>query len=338
MDRLTVTELPGRNRVFRVETGPTGGCIVKQTGIDRPDRQKAIRREADCCRLAMSVPELQGVIPEVIRYDDMAHYLVQPIVPGEPAGRALRRGGENRAAAALGTALARVHRHLSTTDITSRDLVGADSLPWILRDKSLAKAVRHTTSLGQAALARLLVDHPALLEQLKDTAKLWAPSCAIHADLKLSNVIVTWEGGDQSQPQATLIDWELVQTGDPAWDVAGIVQSFIVSAIGRLPADSAADGRTEPDLDDGPLSAAAAAGRHFIQAYHEYTETPKSALDGFNLRILRYAGARMVQSAYEAQKFETGLIPGTVRLIQAGLNLMREPEEFRPFICFRQPF
>ena len=79
------------------------------------------------------------------------------------------------------------------------------------------------------ALLAWLPDAAVLAATLAAARARWAPLAVVHGDARLDN----WLFDDAGEP--TLIDWETAGRGDPAWDVAAVVQDLIsLSGAERL--------------------------------------------------------------------------------------------------------
>ena len=98
-------------------------------------------------------------------------------------------------------------------------------LPWTfnyaLNPKGEAKGY-----FGNSPVFTHIKNNPAFLEAMKTTSQLYKVSTLIHGDIKNVNFILK----DETDPKSLkLIDWEIADVGDPLWDVAGMIQSLIVS-------------------------------------------------------------------------------------------------------------
>ena len=98
------------------------------------------------------------------------------------------------------------------------------------------------------------------------------------------------------------VDWEMAGWGDPLWDVAGILQEYLVAW--------ARAARTAEQV--------AAPMRAFWTAY--------GAGDEWLERAMGYSAARMIQSAYEILKQEEEMTAPAIRLLQPALNILAAPD------------
>lgn len=199
--------------------------------------------------LAASQPALARLLPECLHRDEATQTLVvraagEQYVPGPST------------AAAFGADLAALHR------ATQANLTLPMRRPWILD-------VLEPHGFGNPATATLVDDRPAVASRLRLLGAALENTCLVHNDMKFDNCV--------QQDRVHLIDWEIAGSGDPAWDVAGIVQDHLKMAL------QGAGG-----LDT--LSA-------FLRAYldHYAPADPRA----FRMRLSGLAAARLLQSAHE---------------------------------------
>jgi hypothetical protein len=121
-----------------------------------------------------------------------------------------------------------------------------------------------------------------LRARFAELATVLEPSCLVHGDLKWDNCLIDGVDG------VRVIDWEQTAVGDPAWDVAGILQEYVAAhRAAELP------GAWEEGLEP-PVGEAAAT---FLSAYLDAADLPARGL--LADRAARLAGARLVQTALE---------------------------------------
>ena len=105
----------------------------------------------------------------------------------------------------------------------------------------------------------------------------WVGDTLIHNDIKGDNILVSVEAG----VKVRLIDWELIQIGDAAWDVGAVLRDFLnywllsVPLSGDLSAEQMLAGARVP------LAKLHPAARAFWQAYRA-----SAKIDAVAARIL----------------------------------------------------
>ena len=73
---------------------------------------------------------------------------------------------------------------------------------------------------------QLIFSIPGFVELIEQAATLWEPSCIIHGDSKLNNFLLKTANNDPAIVSFKIIDWELVNTGDPLWDLVFFFKVF----------------------------------------------------------------------------------------------------------------
>lgn len=120
--------------------------------------------------------------------------------------------------------IAHLGRMLGTLHSVRGPVTGvAKRRPWVL---SLADGVPELyadNSAAQRQCAQLAGDS-SVCAVLTAFTRRWKYCSLIHGDIKFDNVLVS--GG-----RLSLIDWELACIGDPAWDVAGVVDGLLLPQL-----------------------------------------------------------------------------------------------------------
>ena len=149
----------------------------------------------------------------------------------------------------------------------------------------------------------------------------------IHGDVKFDNVLVkaSHEADASESVRTWIVDWETVQRGDPAWDLAGALQDFLVVWVLSMPLSGVLTSSeriaqaARPLADLRPLIAG---------LWDEYRRTARLELDDadrFLDRAVRYSAARLIQTVYELLFMEEIVAGAPVLLLQVAANLLAEP-------------
>src|SRR5262249_9071087 len=139
----------------------------------------------------------------------------------------------------------------------------------------------------------------------------------IHGDMKFDNVVV--RAGEQ---RMHVVDWELADIGDSAWDVASILQAYLtwwIATLQRVPAEGPSDAAQYP------LEAIQPASHAFWDAYISSRRLRARDADAGLERAVSYAGARMLQTVYESLAWAPALTQQAVWQVQACINILKEP-------------
>src|SRR5262249_23605817 len=120
-------------------------------------------------------------------------------------------------------------------------------------------------------------------------------------------------------------DWEFVQIGDPAWDLAGALQDTLMFWTASMPlepglsvAEMAAQARCPLEVLRGGL-------RALWNGYRTATAlVPAEADDLFHPAVV-FSAARSIQASYELCAEREDLPPQAVLLLQVSTNLLTDP-------------
>jgi hypothetical protein len=276
---VTLEDVSRSNPVTAVAVNGEPRLVAKQRGI-RVDEVDPLTAESNAYRW-LAVAGLGSIGPRPLSSPGDTT-LVLEAIPHPVTLHTLVVTASSHAAAAyeaLGSALGRLH--VATGAPAPSDLGLVPRRPWILdlATRGLPPVVPETevvTATRDSVLGR-----DPLSALLSDLGERWTTGAVIHGDLKFDNVLVTLPGGqghgDQSAGpiRAWLIDWELAGCGEPAWDLAGVVE-------GTLTAHMLSTGRVAV-----PASAALVAAA--IDAYERVAPAVEPSL------LLRWTAARIAQ-------------------------------------------
>ena len=233
---LQIEEVPGRNRNFRVLGGPGQTFFLKQAPRGEIGTNGPLAVEAslyDWVAADASATALRPVFPRRRHYDPERSILVLDLVTEAAHPHVLEGEASPDYLAALrrlvATALAECHGLPVPRDIG----IGAalpDAAPWVFDLARPAPASLRELAPAQLSVIQALQSQPgavAALDRLRDE---WRPTRLVHGDFKWSNVLVQQDGAG-IPVRVLLLDWEMAQLGDPAWDVGAVLHAFIAEAV-----------------------------------------------------------------------------------------------------------
>lgn len=285
------------------------GWVVKQPGETTAQAVTALQREAAIYDLAESAfsDRLLRHLPRMAEYDGAVHALVLERVGHLNAWAAML--GQAAPVEGLAGPVAAAYRalHEEPAPFDHGGSVVPDRLPWILDPVETA---------GDAF--DYIRAEEGMAEALAALGTGWTRSCLINGDAKLENVVL-----DPAGRHAWLIDWTSVAVGDPAWDLAGIVQSALTLWLSGLELDAAggvgaavARGSFSGDEIDGFI-------RAFLSAY--------GATDrGLLARVFRMTGARLLQTVFEHSRKDAARMPRHVAMLQLAKAALTDPDAMFP--------
>jgi hypothetical protein len=156
-----------------------------------------------------------------------------------------------------------------------------------------------------------------LMQSITELRREWRFEHLIHGDVRGANVLV-FDGGEQ-RVAFRLVDWELADVGDAAWDSAGVLQHALLHWLESV--------WPSPSAWEAPWEAARRWVQAFWKAYgHARGFDEKTAIDEYQ-RVTRLAGMRLLQSALEYAYEADTLDPVARHLLEWGRRVL----EFRDF-------
>lgn len=319
---LVVIEFIRRHRNFAVMRGKAPGLFVKQIQ-DQAMAAQTLQKEAAFYAFLDGDPALapiRALLPRFHAYDPDRHMLILELVGGAEDVNALhRRRGEfpTDVAARIGQALASYH------DVARREIVGRTNVaiftrqtPWILSFHQFGRPMPGVSD-ANGQLISILQSYPEFaltLDQLRST---WRYETLIHGDMKFDNCLVTPD-------TLHVVDWEIADIGDAAWDVGAIFQAYLMWWFSSLPASGGTAGAGN-DEAEYPLARIQPAIRAFWQAYADAMGLAGPGADAMLERATACAGARLLQTVYESLALAPAMAPNAVHEVQAAVNILRQP-------------
>jgi len=335
---LTVRSVVRRNRNLKVE-GPAGtGFLIKQSDDLTEAGRDTLRCEASFhrfCREEPAVAEMVRSIPRLLFDDAEEAVLVFELVPDAVSLWSRSEVEDSLALAALGArslgwTLGTLHRVFSPSawvqDPRLAWLVRA--LPWVLMIHRPGPAMLADLSAANFQMVRVLQTQDGVSEHLDHLCRQWRPTAVIHGDIKFDNVLIrpSRVGHEPAPVELWIADWETVRFGDPAWDLAGALQDFLVLWVSSMPLS--VDLTVEEMIAQArvPLGKLRSAMRALWSGYREGAGLGPAEADGFLLRSVAFSAVRLIQSAFELSHAADRLAGSSVILLQISANLMEEPE------------
>lgn len=322
---LTVSELPGRNRVFLITLDGAPHLVIKQCGEPLPYRLQGIAREHECLSFAAKSAGIRERLPQAIHFDRRHGILVMKHETGTPLNRHLHRNPDQIITCSneLGKALRTVHVALSNT---ADELAGklTRDLPWALRKNGMLGKLPYRPSRGQSELAVEFSRHPEIATGIEEAREFWRTDSVINGDMKSANCL--WREEDKTD-SPVFLDWEHVIRGDAAWDVAGLLQSIVIYYAIPKPTEEPQTLRELSDHATENWPRMTRATSAFFQGYVDHRTDPATGDDEFIERMLRYTGARLIQTAAESLKARSSLSAESLLLLQVGINLLNRPAD-----------
>jgi hypothetical protein len=335
---FAVEELNFHNRGFRVYRPADNPLYVKQLReFTRPnvlclEREAAFGKELSNLE---SAEWLASRVPKILDYDVRHHAITVQLIP---ATRNLHDRMEEEisipdsVAEGIGEFIGlfyspECNRLLSA--VSEQYCSGIP--PWILSfhvdqgDGSLSPA--------NLQLLNVLQQDEVIASGLNQLRSDWHAGSLMHGDLKWNNVL-TREAYNQTynQPDWYVIDWEMVDRGDPLWDLATMVQCWWYYWILSTPPEQltglddllvfrrSAFEETRPSLNS------------LWSGFQKTTEMSDADLADTRRSVDRFAAARMIQTVYELLHNQETITPSAWMMIDLSRRIFEGPGPLTEFL------
>ncbi|MEA2569748.1 MAG: hypothetical protein QOI24_1749 [Acidobacteriota bacterium] len=325
---VMVVEGTRRHHNFSVICRDGAGLFVKQMQPDQAFSAQTLQKEAACYVMMESDPALAGIhalMPRFRSYDPDRHLLVLDLIAGgENLSEFHRRVNAfpEGVARRVGELVARYHE-TSRRDLLPRAnaAIFQGQPPWILSFHLMPRGSMQNLSAANGQFMTILQSYPDFGVELDRLRTGWRRDALMHGDMKFDNVVVQTDAATNEQTMH-VVDWELADVGDSAWDVASILQAYLtwwIATLQEVPAGASNDAARYP------LETIQPAIRAFWDAYVSARGLTSRDADAELERAVSYAGARMLQTVYESMVWAQSLTQQAVWQVQACMNILRDP-------------
>jgi Ser/Thr protein kinase RdoA (MazF antagonist) len=318
--KVVVRDASSRNRNFIVERRDGPGVVLKQ-GVGALAAATVAHEARVYESLTASGDGMSAWLAPFHGYDAERGVLALGLVPD---GRDLRahqlrtRRFSAELGASLGRALGTLHRKTALPQPSTDQR----SAPWALTVHRPDLSLFRDASAAAIELIKTVQRAPGFADELDALRDGWRATSLVHNDVKWDNCIVYARGSTARARGLKLIDWEAAAHGDPAWDIGSALSHYLSFWLFSIPITGAAPPASWPRLAEHPLERMQPAMRGCWDAYAKSC----GAADELE-RTVRYAAARLVQTAFEAAQMSDQLTSGLVLHLQLALNMLRRPRE-----------
>ena len=236
---LVVDGVPRRHQNLRVTLPTTtarSGFFVKQAdGLAVGGRESVAAEGRFYVSVAMVRPRLAGLVTSLVRYDDHRGILVLELLAEYRTLREMIAAEgvlrfPTRMWRRIGELLAVVHAAAPGERAMVRPFL-----------ETVDPAVDALAVLRPAALRIFqIVQNSGIRDGLVAAADRWRPTCFVHGDLRVDNLLVGPQmgdldpGADSTAEDVRLVDWEFSGQGDPRWDIAGALAEAVTCSWNRF--------------------------------------------------------------------------------------------------------
>jgi hypothetical protein len=205
--------------------------------------------------------------------------------------------------------------------------------PWVLSLHLPGPSMLRELSGANLELIRMLQDQPEVCHELDQLRAAWQPASIIHGDLRWENCLVMaspepWMDGIR------IVDWELADLGDPCWDVGTVFAEYLGWWVRSTESVTQQDRNSEGRESNGFQSVGRILFRMqpsistFWEDYAEQMALGSETM-AWLIRAVRYAAARLIQTAYEEMQSRPQANDRSVTLLQLATNIFRDSQKAR---------
>jgi aminoglycoside phosphotransferase (APT) family kinase protein len=298
-----VRNLSRRNRNFRVTCG-SREYLVKQPKKWNAQGRRTLDQEAAVywqTKIDPCFQPLKVLVPDSYGYDPPQSILILEYLAEQSNLNRVRDRFAPKVARLAGATMGAFHRDMRGV---SNPSFFPKRKPWHLSMCQFDPGKMDDRSDVERDLVRIVQRHSEFGPALDSLREEWREETAVHGDWKLDNCLLS-PGGEHIH----VIDWELVTWGDPFEDIGTMLQSYWSFWV-RWPHKFRIED-IRPAL------------RAFLEGYAE--EDHRIPVE-MAPRALRFAGARMLQTAFEVLDKAEKMNAEAVCLLQASLNILTRPE------------
>lgn len=327
---IQITQMQSRNSIFKVNKRKSSGVFVKQ--LTNVDTQNSYLLQKDATSLYLIgndsiYSKTATYIPKYYGYDTALQVLMTEYIPN--AKNIYEISMENKKfsmehAETMAEILSTFHFNVTDhiKENTSLQFY-TKALPWALQmHQKMNWPANAKIGVGQT-INEMVMKNKKFQTMLKETAEQWDATSLIHGDIKWLNFICTEKDG---KTQTKLIDWEIADIGDPLWDVAGVLQSYLSGWVTSFE-NSFTHEKQLPGAEFMHLENCKAATKHFWEAYAKKRNFTEKESHEALIKSIKFTGTRLVQTAFESNVHSPTLLPNSSRMLQMSYHLLENPEK-----------
>lgn len=306
-----------RNAVFLAVASSGPAYVVKQA---RPGTAATLAHEAAMLRALAAMPELDGLVPQVVHEDRKAACLVLRTPADARDWSEHHRSGRfpPSLARALGRMLAALHE-LPVDGI--KDLPpGTDRLWGLTLPEPPRELLLDLSAAALDLLARLQAND-FLCVRLEDLRSVAPADAVVHGDLRWENCMVVAAPGARRRSRLLLVDWELSGRGPAGFDVGTALAEYLSAWVGSIPMPDSRDPSRFVDHARYPLASMRPAIHALWTAYRSARTRPPPLT-----HVVELAAVRLLQTALERARHSDELSAHAVVLAQLAVHLLGDPE------------
>jgi serine/threonine protein kinase len=328
------TAVNRRNRNITITTNKRQNYFIKQTDPVNPENAKSLKNEIlFYSRIDQHLPQLTDCVAELEYGDADDLLLILKYRSSIPLWRHCKREAVNEIPSAtlesVGRLLGQLHATLSAVHLRSLaefEFLGSE-LPFIFKLLKPHPDILQWASAGAVKFIERLQAQSEIDRHWQDAIGRWEVDAIIHGDIKLDNFIIDLQGGVNDfgkEKQLKVVDWEMAQFGDTAWDIAGVLNDFIFWWAIAMPDDMPPEEMIKHAKF--PLANIKSGVNAFWDGYAAACKFSSDVLGRQLEKAVVFAGLRIMQTSFDISSGFDAMPPIAVLLFNIGASILSDPQ------------
>lgn len=323
---LQIFDISRKNKNIKILNKSGLNLFLKQATPSNNHSSITIKRESLLYAMIQTENEFASIVdiaPKIHDFDEKNNIMVTEFLPGYSWNQYIFREPnmmiDKKIVASLGNKIATYHHIFEKMFITNKKL---NFLPKTFTFEKLlihpGPEIFVNLSKANMKLLKIIQKDPKIYDNLEELFSNWDPKTLIHGDIKFDNIIINLKN---NRKENIITDWEMVNIGDPAWDIGSIFQEFIRCWLYTLPLTGTETSEKLLNLSKESLQNMQSALRTFWNEYINIIQRNPKETNGLLIKSTKFCAARLIQSAYEMLHSQTELNNVAVYMVQIGLNI-----------------
>lgn len=313
-----------RNNIMKIIMEPENSLFVKQMEKDLVTTNLFLR-EISAYNFFKNNNEFSAIgsaIPELLDYDDDHNIMVTQLLYNSQnlyEYYAITKNFDLNLAREQAAILSSFH--IMPNNETDTGMF-PKMLPWILQLDQHNADQFFVNNEASTNIISLIKQNHVIQDTLINLALSYKFTHLIHGDIKWINLLITKDEKGFSQK---LIDWELADIGDPMWDVAGLMQSYVSAWLLGFDNNDPTGYKLPEHMQPYDIKNTQSSAKAFLYEYISLQKYPEYYHTEFLIRIIQLTAARIIQTSLEGITYHSKIEANNMRCIQLAFNIMNDP-------------
>jgi thiamine kinase-like enzyme len=313
-----------RNTILKIIVKPENSLFVKQMEKDMI-ADGLFRREINAYTLLKNNTEFSSIaahVPKLLDHDEDHNIMVTELLYNAKnlyEHYMLTKNFDLNLARGQAAILSACH---VVTDAQTDTSMFPKALPWVLQLDQYNADQFFVNNEASTSIIQLIKENYVLQNTLINLAVSWNYTHFIHGDIKWINFMAI---PNESGFTQKLIDWELADIGDPMWDVAGLMQSYISVWLLGFDNNNPAGYQLPEYMQPYDIKNTQSSAQAFLYEYMAIQNYPQSSYSAILIRMIQLTAARIIQTSLEGITYNSKIEANSMRCIQLAFNIMNDP-------------